>query len=243
MKLKVRLLKNKGFLFTINKRYKPLKTIVPIGCDCHPAYMLKTLNLREQSLPFDWLDTKPKYGLKYVYENINNSFIFFLTDLKKNDENKVFSNKFNYSTFYHFDDLVTNDELKLKIKKRIKLFLSIIKNKPIYFINTVTSESLNNVESVKFYYKSVQAYLNVLKKDDELIIYLRYDENFEENNFFCEDLIKKVNGIGNKVKIIKYLREMKKFGIWGDEKKYKPLIKNMGIKLYPTFPKIKITKI
>ena len=60
----------------INKQYKPLKSILPIGCDCHPAYMISKLELRNESLPFDWLDTKPSLALHYAFINVkDNAFL------------------------------------------------------------------------------------------------------------------------------------------------------------------------
>lgn len=40
----------------IENRYKCKHIIIPIGCDCHPAYMLSSIHLRKISLPFDWLN-------------------------------------------------------------------------------------------------------------------------------------------------------------------------------------------
>ena len=80
MKVKLKFSKKYNYVLVIKKRFGASKFLIPIGCDCHPAYMLKSLNLRKQSLPFDWLDTKPLFGLKYVYENIVNKFNFFLLD-------------------------------------------------------------------------------------------------------------------------------------------------------------------
>ncbi len=51
----------------LNKHYKLVKEILPIGCDCHPAYMLSKLELRKESLPFDWLDTKPHLALNFAF--------------------------------------------------------------------------------------------------------------------------------------------------------------------------------
>lgn len=227
----------------MSKRYRPSQAIVPIGCDCHPAYMLKSLNLREQSLPFDWLDTQPLYGIKYVYENIINKFEFFLSDLKKNKEDKVFAEKYECSTFYHYNDLIKNNELQSKLRKRCADFLKLIKKEPIYFINTVTSDSINSNEAIQTFLNSINEFLSILKRKDLLLIYLRYDESLEENKLFCDELISKVSMLHKNVKIINYIREKENFGIWGDEKKYSALIKRIGINLYPIFPKTTFSRI
>jgi hypothetical protein len=242
MKIKFWTSKHFALVLIISKRYTLAKKIIPIGCDCHPAHMLKTLNLRKDSLPFDWLDTKPLYGLTYVFENIKNNFKFFLSDLKKNDDSKVYASTYKHATFYHYNDLITNKEFQLKLEERSAKFLTFIKEKPCYFLNTITSESLHNEEAMDFFLKSIVDFSSVLKPKDVLIIYIRYDENFEENNKFCNKLILRVKDIKN-VTIIQYLRKKEKFGIWGDETEYISLIKRMGIKLYPIFPKIKFVKI
>ena len=243
MKIKLKITKKHGYTLNISKRYKSIKTIVPIGCDCHPAYMLKALNLRKQSLPFDWLDTQSEYGIKYAHENINNQFKFFLSELKKNNEGKVYSNNYKYAVFYHYDDLITNKKLQLKIKERCIKLIELIKNKPIYFLNTVTSESINSNEKINIFLNSIITFKNILKRKDFLIIYLRYDETHDENKIFCDKLIDKLEMFHKNIKIIKYVREKELFGIWGDEKKYLKLIKKMGITIYPIFPKVTVNKI
>ena len=57
--------------------------IVSIGCDCHVAMVLKNLNLRNNSSPFDWLDTKSISVFEYFYENITTDFKYstFFKDL------------------------------------------------------------------------------------------------------------------------------------------------------------------
>ena len=62
----------------IEKRYNSDKLIIPLGCDCHPAFMLDSLHLRTTSLPFDWLNIDPIRTFEYVTENINDSFENFL---------------------------------------------------------------------------------------------------------------------------------------------------------------------
>ncbi|AUC84426.1 hypothetical protein CW731_03530 [Polaribacter sp. ALD11] len=242
MKIKLKITKKHCYDIILNKRWKSLKTIIPIGCDCHPAHMLEILNLRKQSLPFDWLDTEPIYSIKYAYENIVNKFNFFLRDLKEDNEGKVFSNKFKYSIFYHYDDLIINKKLQVKIQNRCINFIKLIKTKPIYFLNTVTSESINSNEKVKFFLNSVLEFQNILKRKDILIIYLRYDETQDENKLFCDKLIDELEFFDKNIRIIKYIREKKLFGIWGDEKKYTAFIRKIGISIYPIFPKIIIKK-
>lgn len=58
-----------------------MATLVPIGCDCHPAYVLQTLHLRHAAYPFDWLDTSSEAALQYVEDNLRSRFAWFLHGL------------------------------------------------------------------------------------------------------------------------------------------------------------------
>jgi hypothetical protein len=50
------------------------------------------------------------------------------------------------------------------------------------------SWNLKNKEISVFFLESVSNSKNILKTKDQLAIYLRYDENYEENKEFCEEL-------------------------------------------------------
>ena len=56
------------YVLKVSRQFKPTKAIIPIGCDCHPAYMLDKVKIRKESLPFDWLDTEPLLALQYAFE-------------------------------------------------------------------------------------------------------------------------------------------------------------------------------
>ena len=145
---------------------------MPIGCDCHPAYMLSKLELRNKSLPFDWLDTKPHLALRYAYETIKTEFQFFLTDLTKNEEGKVFSQKHPEALFYHFDDLIENKILQNKIQERSQRFLKVYKKQPCYFVHTLTSQTIANKEDLELSIAAITQFKILLKPNDELLLYL-----------------------------------------------------------------------
>ena len=46
----------------------------------------------------------------------------------------------------------------------------------------------------------------------------------------------------SQVKLISYIREKNKFGIWGDETKYKQVLQALGVQVKMQFPKIKIER-
>ena len=226
----------------INKQYKPLKSILPIGCDCHPAYMISKLELRNESLPLDWLDTKPSLALYYAFINIKDNFSDFLIDLKKNEDGKVFANKYPEALFYHFDDLIENVQLQNKIRQRIARFLELRSSKSCYYLHTLPSSSIATTENLEFVKESIINFKSLLKNNDELIIYLRFDESFEEHKENAQLLQDFADSL-SQVRLIKYLRFKDKFGIWGDESQYKKLMHELGIKTKFSGLKINIEKL
>lgn len=225
----------------INKQYKPVKAVLPIGCDCHPAYMLSKLELRKESLPFDWLDTKPHLALNFAFETIQSEFQFFLNDLDKNEQGKVFSQKHPEALFYHFDDLIENKDFQKKIKERTQRFLKLYKNKACYFLHTVTSQAIKEESDLQFVIQSIEKFSSILKPNDELLIYLRFDESLTENGHHAQLLEKTIQSYPQ-VKMISYVRQKEVFGIWGDETYYKKLVNNLGIHTKIGFPKITLNR-
>lgn len=226
----------------INKQYKPVKALLPIGCDCHPAYVLSKLELRKESLPFDWLDTKSQYALHFAYSTIKSEFEFFLKDLMYNEQGKIFAKKHPEALFYHFNDLIENYDFQNKIKERIYRFLNLYLKKPCYFLHTLTSMSFQNEEEYNFIKNSISNFTSILKRKDELLIYVRFDESLEENKQNVILLQQFVETL-QQVKLIFYIREKSEFGIWGDETKYKQLLTELGIKTQFQSLKINLTKI
>ena len=90
---------------------------ISLGPDCLIAGLLNDLMIRTQSLPFDFLLTKPLLGIKYVIDLINNDFSYYLNDLKYNKQNKVYSTNYPNTLFYH-NDLINN---KQKLVKSLKI--------------------------------------------------------------------------------------------------------------------------
>lgn len=230
------------YQFKINKQYKAVKKILPIGCDCHPAYMISKLELREESLPFDWLDTKPLMALNYAFQNINDGFTYFLKNLKKSETGKVFAEKYPEALFYHFDDLIENKKFQNKIEQRVGRFLKLYNTKPCYFLHTLTSNCIDTEENIEIIKQSINNFKSLLKNNDELIIYLRFDESFDENKEMAK-LLQEFIGCFAQVRLVKYIRFKDEFGIWGNESQYQKLIFELGIRKRFCGFKIKIEKL
>jgi hypothetical protein len=224
----------------IERRFTSKDIIIPLGCDCHPAYMLNRLHIRDKSLPFDWLNTDPLEGIEYVTDNLVNHFKHFLTDLYTNERGYIVAKQYKFTEFMHEHDLMENEDSKNKLLRRVDRFITIIENQRNIFLYNITSKSINSSDDVTYFINAVNKFLTHIKNNDSLHIYIRYDENFDENKTYCDELCDELNKIAG-IKCVKYIRFKEKFGIWGDERKYERLMRNLAIKIKPKlFPKIYI---
>jgi hypothetical protein len=221
----------------VEPRYTTKKNFIPIGCDCHPAYILKQLNIRTKSLPFDWLNINPVSGIKYITENIKTNFNKYIDDLTVNERGYIVASAFPESEFMHEKDLMENPETKAKLRRRYERFLKIFKEQECNFIYNCPSTFLTTEEEIIQFQESIFDFIKLLKKDDELLIYIRFDENYEENKINMERLEEFLRKI-KKIKIAKFLREKKTYGIWGDERKYPVFLKKLDKSFRKVFPKI-----
>jgi Putative papain-like cysteine peptidase (DUF1796) len=202
--------------------------ILPIGYDCHPAYMLKQQELRKDSLPFDWLSTKPIMGIRYVYENLATNFDFFLHDLAKNEFGQIYSPNYPYSAFFHHTDLIENSETRDKFAKKCNRFLRYSKEKHCGFLYNISSVDLINEGEAKIFTDSIFDFQKILKPTDKLFIYIRYDESYDENSEFCEAILKEMN-FGRAITIGRFNRQKEEFGIWGNESLYESMLSELGV--------------
>jgi len=230
--------KLKKFLH-IEKRFRSQNTIIPIGCDCHPAYSLQKLHIRTQSFPFDWLNTSASKGILYVDNNIVVGFKYFLEDLTVNDHGNVISTHYPYAEFIHEKNLATTKDSQLKFTRRIKRFQQALQEETISFIyNIPVAQIINEVEAEELI-TSITTFVAQLKKSHHLHIYLRYDESEDENADLANTLFAALQNTKS-VTIVKYVRQLKKYGIWGNKHQYPDLFKKLGIPIKQTFPKIYI---
>lgn len=229
------------YLIKINRRYKPKKVILPIGYDCHPAYLLNSRTLRKHSLPFDWLLTTPYLALDYAYTNIKDNFKHFLDGLQKNQEGKVYAEKFPEAVFYHYDDLLTNSNLTFKLKERSNRFLKLFNNEVVCFLFVIPIVELNSDERLGLYKRSIIRFLKLLKTDDELLIYVRFENSLQENEVFYLKFIEEVREL-HKLRIATLLLESQQYGLWGNERSYYDLLNALGVQQKQIFPRINFLK-
>lgn len=223
----------------IEKKYQSPLPIIPIGADCSPAYCLQKLNLRSTSLPFDWLNTDPIKGLNFVKDNIKNNFSLFLAGLNKNDAGNIISSKYSYAEFLHEPNLIQSNDDQQKFYRRIEKFTTLYK-KDVNFIYNIPSTSLDTRQVAEDFIRSVHEFKEVLKKNDKLYIYIRYDESYDENRLNCEKVNNAFNDSLN-INIKKHIREIEAFGIWGNEKEYPELLRKLGIAIKLSLPRVYIS--
>uniref|UniRef100_UPI0039A49275 DUF1796 family putative cysteine peptidase n=1 Tax=Ornithobacterium rhinotracheale TaxID=28251 RepID=UPI0039A49275 len=238
--------RKKYFLY-IEPVYQSTNEIIPIGQDCHPAYVLRKLHLRKYSLPFDWLNNNPIKAIAYADDNLRNKFDDFMKGLKKNERGKVVAEKYPYCEFLHNPDLIESEEEKMKFKRRIERILKIVKNSAPYFLNNVSAYAFESERDVYEYVGGLRDFLkNHLHELGRAAVYVRFDDFICENDSLSklflelESLEKSFKGF----KYVKYIRESNVDKAWGNPRSYPKLLRDLNIPLKKTGYKIyiKITR-
>ena len=230
-----------GYFIRVTRKFKSKKVIIPVGYDCHPAYLLQKTTLRKQSFPFDWMLTDPIKALDFAYSNIQNEFQYFMRDLAVDQAGNVFAKKYPEAAFYHYKDLIKNASLRDKINKRCSIAMLKIKTKPISYLFVISSLHVNSEKAVQTYFQSLLSFATILKPSDELLVYLRFENSEEENQQFCFQLLEKIKVL-SQVHVTTFVLESAKYGLWGNEQKYRILLTNLKVDYYQVTPKIKLEK-
>lgn len=237
MKIRIISFRDIAIDLRIEKKYVYRNPIIPIGCDCHPACVLAVLNLRKKSFPFDWMNTTPYRGIDYVNKNIHDGFESFLLDLTKNEKGYVVSRHYLDAEFFHFPDLIDSQERRETLLRRVDRFLDFFNNRKCFFLFNVTSDSLKNSSDASSFIDSVNQFHKITKGKHILLIYIRYDESFQENEMHCNLVEQEIRKLDN-TRIAKFIRYNSTNHIWGDGKRYTKLFDKLGVKLRLGFPKI-----
>ena len=207
---------------------------ISLGPRCHPSGNLKNLNLRKQSLPFDWLLCKEFRVFEYVNNLINTNFSNFTTNLIYNHRGKVISKDYEYVEFFHYDliknftiGIPENDNKNLVdvMNKRGKRFMDIISNENnevvflcmLHHTNLIKNGLINNH---KLYQDMINFDTNLnIKCNFKVLVYL-YNDN-EDYNLIIP------NELGNLKHFIfdKYIRNQTVSRVYGDPIDFKQLLK------------------
>ncbi len=121
---------------------------ISLGSSCSVAYQLQKLNLKKESLPFDWIRANDISFVLYLIKNNFNGFLNNLVHVKDDDKfpyiedgedfdkvvdkhTKIYKNE--YLGFFHdFKENITFEMVKEKYDRRIKRFYDVIKDESIF---------------------------------------------------------------------------------------------------------------
>ncbi len=228
----------KKFLY-IEPRYVSDKNIIPIGCDCHPSYILKKLHLRKSGYPFDWFDTLPAKGLDYVNDTIASGFKYYLDGLKLNEAGNIIANKYPYAVMLHETNLESGSKGRVKLERRAIRFLTDFVKGNNYYLYILPVAGIHTTEEAELFFESARAFINSADAKSTLHIVLRYDENLNENPVISKIL---ANGIKNleRTCFTVYVRNFAKYGLWGNPNDYPQLFKQLNLPVKRAFIKISV---
>ena len=227
--------------FLVIKRTYSLKyPIIPIGYDCHPAYVLAQLRLRQHSLPFDWVLSDSVSGMEYYAKALSNNCADFLVNLRRNEQGRIYSGMTPpYIRFDYVPDLIENEESKAMFIRRIERVMKIFKSSTCTFLFNLNASRIDSFENANSLINSAQKLSDTIKSKDKICIYIRYDEDPSENKSFIDIALEGIKKI-KKIRIVKYVRGLEKNGIWGNVDGYLPLLKSLKIEFKLTLPKVYI---
>lgn len=207
---------------------------ISLGPNCHPASNLKILNLRKQSLPFDWLLCHSNHIFEYVNNLINTNFSNFTTNLIYNNGGKVISKNYPYVQFYHHDLLKnvsdpiedeTNKESLIEVmNRRGKRFMDIISNENnevvfLCFLHHTILIKDGLINNQKLYQDMIKFDTNLnIKCNFKVLVYL-----FNDNTDYNLTLPNELENLNNFI-FDKYIRNLNTPNGVGDVKDFKQLL-------------------
>ena len=205
---------------------------ISLGPNCHPTGNLKKLNLRKQSLPFDWLLCLGDRRFEYINNLINTNFSNFTTNLIYNHRGKVISKDYDYVEFFHHDLLKkisdsveeTKERLIEVMNKRGKRFMDIISNEnnEVVFLCGLHHTKLIKdglINNQKLYQDMINFDTNLnIKCNFKVLVYL-YNDN-EDYNLTLPDELENLNNFI----FDKYIRNQNVNRAYGDVKDFKQLL-------------------
>lgn len=226
----------KRFLY-IEPGYTADKPVISLGCDCHPAWMLRKLHLRKSGCPFDWLDTQAHLGLDYVNQNIRTGFKHYLENIIENANGNIIAERYPHAVMLHETDLSTGSEAKTKLERRVERFVKQFEKGNNRYLYNLPVDKIEDETQANLFISSVQEFITLMKDSDSLHIILRYDEHGEEFPEITQTLLDFLEP-NPKVHSAPYVRRLKQHGLWGDPAEYPALFKDLNIPIMRTFTKI-----
>lgn len=192
-----------------------------IGNDCNPIVVLKQLNLKTESGPFDTLLVDHEECIPYVNKLIANNFSDFFYKLKHNENGKIYPENYPHLLFWHDDNIMEDNE---RYKRRISRFMNDYNTRKCIFFYNITDNSLKTDKDIEYYYNHIKQLITTktfIEKNHYLFIYIRYDEEESLYKDNCNMFIKIMKKDFNNIDVINYCRYYSKYGLWGNVNNYK----------------------
>ena len=169
---------------------------ISLGPTCSVAYQLQKLNLKKESLPFDWIrcnsilnilnliknnfegffedlthvkDSSSKFP--YISDDDSSNSIFEKFDDLKDMETKIYKSK-NIGFFHDFKDGVSIDDVKEKYNRRIKRFYEKIKNKSTFIRDEIHFKNANIP-----YYNELNNIFKKYNNENQLVLIINISKN------------------------------------------------------------------
>jgi len=187
---------------------------------------LREFGLKHLESPFEDLNTSVDVGIKYVNDNISQSFSNFLQNLKYNENKKVIS-KYFPDTHFNKKDLIKNEAIRKEYEKCCSKFMEKIsdENNKYCFMYYYP---LNKFERKSHFLKLYQSIKDLennpkIKAKFNLIIYIA-----NENKDFELPHYNEVNEL-KKTQFIKYIHNFSFSKTIGDKQNFVKLINEINI--------------
>ncbi len=190
------------------------KEIIPLGCNCHPAYWLKKCNLQPFAYPFDLLCSPAHAGIQYCVDNLSNNFSLCLESLTRNETGHCVSTNYPDTLLFHHQALLSaHPRLKLdehqKLQRRIERFKNTINTQEIIFLYCYSIEDqLVQESSLNFFEASVKELLATVK-NSKLLVYFMEDNADSGFNWEPKSFIPRLS-------VMKYIRNTNVHEVWGE---------------------------
>jgi hypothetical protein len=149
---------------------------ISLGSTCGLAYQLQKLNLKKESLPFDWIRSNSISSVLYLIKNNFDGFLDNLIHIKNDDkfpevdedfnedliniETNIYRNeKFCLGFFHDFNKNTSFNNVKEKYDRRIKRFYEKVKS-PSIFIRDELNFKQKDIEIYNELYEELIKYNN-----------------------------------------------------------------------------------
>ena len=221
----------------IEKKYLYHKPLISLGCDCHPAHVLRSLNCRRISSPFDWLNTTPSRGIELVNKTIQEGFGSLLSNLVVNERGHIVPGDYPHTEFVHYPDLMHDQSTRDRLVSRAERFVRYFRESECALLFNVSAEGLKDASDATLLLDSIRVLQESAKPRHTLHVYLRYDESYDENAAVCASFASDLRAMPH-TRFVPYIRRKAEFGMWGDESRYVELLESLGVNVRLGFPRV-----